>query len=80
MLDAVFLPTGGEFKNEIVWHYRRWTGLAKKFQELHDVVFFYVKNDVGYTFNELYTPYTEGSKARKNKASCIVSRQATSLI
>lgn len=67
LLDAVFLPGGGEFKNEIVWHYRRWTGLAKKFQELHDLVFFYVKTDDNYTFNVLYTPYTAGSKARKEQ-------------
>lgn len=67
LIDAVFLPSGGEFKNEIVWHYRRWTGLAKKFQELHDLVFFYVKDDDKYAFNVLFTPYTAGSKARKEQ-------------
>src|SRR5665213_3147537 len=56
LLDAIFLPEGGEFKNEIVWHYRRWTGLAKKFQELHDIIFFYVKSS-DYNFNVLYTAY-----------------------
>src|SRR5687767_6668101 len=67
LLDAIFLPTGGDIKNEIVWHYRRWTGMAKKFQELHDLVFFYVKSKDDYTFNVLYTPYTAGSKARKEQ-------------
>ncbi len=66
LTDAIFVPTGGDIKNEIVWHYRRWTGLAKKFQELHDLVFFYVKSNE-YTFNVLYTPYTAGSKARKEQ-------------
>ncbi|MDE3016541.1 MAG: restriction endonuclease [Pseudomonadota bacterium] len=66
VLDAVFCPHGGDFKNEIVWHYRRWTGRAKKFQELHDIVFFYTKS-ADYKFNALYTPYTEGSKARKEQ-------------
>ncbi|MCG2683500.1 MAG: restriction endonuclease [Planctomycetales bacterium] len=66
LLDAIFLPGGGDIKNEIVWHYRRWTGRAKKFQELHDLIFFYVKSSA-YTFNVLYTPYTEGSKERKEQ-------------
>ena len=25
LTDAIFVPTGGDIKNEIVWHYRRWT-------------------------------------------------------
>lgn len=66
VLDSIFCSQGGDFKNEIVWHYRRWTGLAKKFQELHDTIFFYTKS-ADYTFNPLYTPYTEGSKARKEQ-------------
>jgi len=62
LMDAVF---GVEhFRNEIVWHYRRWTGRAKKFQELHDIILFYTKSDA-YTFNIQYTPYTEKSLARK---------------
>ena len=52
------------FQNEIIWHYRRWTGKAKKFQKLHDVIFFYTKTDT-YNFNVLYTDYTEGSVNRK---------------
>ena len=66
ILDSIFCPSGGDFKNEIIWHYRRWTGRAKKFQELHDTIFFYVKSD-DYTFNEIYTPYTSGSEARKKQ-------------
>lgn len=64
LLDAIFVACGGEYKNEIIWHYRRWTGKAKKFQQLHDVIFFYTKSD-DYTFNPLYTEYTEGSVDRK---------------
>ena len=54
------------FKNEIVWHYRRWTGRSKKFQRLHDLLFFYAKSSE-YAFNQLYTDYTEGSKERKQQ-------------
>jgi site-specific DNA-methyltransferase (adenine-specific) len=65
VLDAVFCAgRKGQFQNEIIWHYRRWTGKAAKFQELHDVIFFYTKNDT-YTFNVQYTEYTEKSLKRK---------------
>jgi site-specific DNA-methyltransferase (adenine-specific) len=64
VLDAIFCGQGGDFKNEIVWHYRRWTGKAKKFQQLHDTIFFYTKSNE-HTFNEQYIPYTEKSLKRK---------------
>ncbi len=65
--DSVFCAggNGGDFINEIVWHYRRWTGKAKKFQKLHDTILLYVKSKDSYTFNPLYIEYTEGSKDRK---------------
>lgn len=62
VLDVIFGKKN--FMNEIIWHYRRWTAPAKRFQKLHDVIFFYTKSDE-YTFNTLFTPYTEGSVARK---------------
>lgn len=52
------------FKNDIIWHYRRWTGRARKFQRLHDTILFYTKSD-DYAFNEVLIPYTEGSVDRK---------------
>lgn len=64
VLDSIFCSQRGDFKNEIVWHYRRWTGKAQKFQELHDIIFFYTKGE-DYTFNVLYTDYTEKSLKRK---------------
>jgi len=64
VLDSIFCAKGGDFQNEIIWHYRRWTGKAKKFQELHDVIFFYSKTEE-YHFNVQYTPYTEKSLKRK---------------
>lgn len=54
------------FQNEIVWHYRRWTAPGKRFQRLHDVLFFYTKGK-DYTFNQLMTPYTSGSVERKEQ-------------
>src|SRR5680860_722111 len=64
MLDAVFGQE--QFRNEIIWHYRRWTGKSKRFQKMHDVIFFYTKSSE-YNFNTLLTPYTEGSRARKEQ-------------
>ena len=63
VLDAIF---GKEnFQNEIIWHYRRWTGSANKFLGMHDTIFFYTKKSKDYTFNPLYTTYTEKSLKRK---------------
>ena len=64
LMDAVFGE--GNFRNEIVWHYRRWTGKANRFQRLHDVVLFYSKS-TDYLFNQLYTEYTKGSRQRKEQ-------------
>jgi len=64
VLDEIFGKDN--FRNEIIWHYRRWTGKAKKFQALHDVIYFYTKSN-NYTFNPLYTDYTEGSQQRKEQ-------------
>ena len=62
VLDQVF--GAKNFRNEIIWHYRRWTAPSRRFQRLHDVVFFYTKGD-NYTFNQILIPYTEGSVGRK---------------
>ena len=64
VMDAIF--GSRYFRNEIVWHYRRWPGNAKHFQQFHDIVFFYSKS-TNYIFNQLYTPYTEGSLKRKEQ-------------
>ena len=36
------------FRNEIIWHYRRWTNVQNQFQKMHDVIFFYSKTDTHY--------------------------------
>lgn len=63
-LDAVFCAQDGDFQNEIIWHYRRWTGGARRFLRMHDVIFFYTKTNK-HTYNVQYTPYTEKSLKRK---------------
>ena len=60
IMDAVFGP--GNFKNEIVWSYKRYTAQAKRFQRLHDILFYYAKSDEA-LFNDLREDY--GSKSGK---------------
>lgn len=62
LMDAIFGRMN--FRNEIVWHYRRWTGKSKRFQRLHDILLFYAQSS-DHQFNVLYDPYTEKSLKRK---------------
>jgi site-specific DNA-methyltransferase (adenine-specific) len=62
VMDEIF--SAYNYRNEIIWSYRRWTGKSKRFQKLHDVIFFYSKGQ-DYTYNVLYTDYTEKSLLRK---------------
>ena len=63
LLDEVFGQ--GCFVNEIVWSYRRWTGSAKNFLEMHDTIYFYSKIPGKYKFTEMWTEYTDASLKRK---------------
>ncbi|MEM2970856.1 MAG: DNA methyltransferase [Candidatus Bathyarchaeia archaeon] len=56
MMDKIFGENN--FRNEIIWHYRRWTAIADKFQKLHDNIYFYTKSEK-YTFTPQYEPYGE---------------------
>jgi site-specific DNA-methyltransferase (adenine-specific) len=65
VIDAVFCPNGGDFRNEIIWAYNRWSAAARKFQGLHDVIFFYTKGAKNiHTFNLQLVPYTEKTNKR----------------
>ena len=45
------------FKNEIIWAYRKWTNAANYFQRNHDIILFYSKGNE-HLFNKLYDPNT----------------------
>lgn len=63
MLDEVFGYSN--FRNEIVWFYKRWSASANRFQGLHDVVFFYTKSAKNiHTFHLQLVPYTEKTNKR----------------
>ena len=42
LLDAQFGKTN--YRNEIIWHYRKWPSGKAQFQRNHDVIFFYSKS------------------------------------
>jgi len=61
MMDEIF---GREnFRNEIVWAYRRWNVEAKRFNSNHDVLLLYSKTS-NYMWNQLYEPKSEKSSAQ----------------
>jgi len=50
LLDAIFCPHGGDFRNEIIWCYKSRHFSKKYFGRKHDSIFFYTKSQ-HYTFN-----------------------------
>lgn len=55
-LDEVFGETN--FRNEVIWYYRRYTAKSSSFQSLHDCIYRYTKTDE-YIFNDLWEPHSE---------------------
>lgn len=63
ILDDIF---GKEnFKNELIWYYRRWSAPSKMFQKMHDSILFYSKSS-DYIFNQ---QYVEASETRSSFVS-----------
>lgn len=61
--DSIFCSKGGDFRNEIVWHYRRWTNVQNQFQKMHDIILFYTKSE-----NNIFNPTEiEMSESQKKK-------------
>lgn len=58
IMDEIF--GYANFRNEVIWHYRRWTAEASKFQKMHDTILYYSKTSQ-YKFNPPIIPYTESS-------------------
>lgn len=60
LIDSVFLPNGGDYKNEIIWRRTGSHNSVKRFGPIHDVIFFYTKLTNGYFFKTSYRPYLKG--------------------
>ncbi|HUC87202.1 MAG TPA: DNA methyltransferase [Candidatus Saccharimonadales bacterium] len=60
VMDTVFGKKN--FRNEIIWHYRRWTNSSSEFKKMHDVIFFYTKSAT-HTFNPVFIAPTDSQAA-----------------
>jgi DNA modification methylase len=58
MCDEIF--GYGNFRNEIIWSYKRYTAASNRFQRLHDTILFYGKS-ADATFNDVREDYGEKS-------------------
>ena len=63
LMDAIFGKDN--FRNEIVWSYRRWTGKARRFQQMHDTILFYAKKAGQNTWNWPMEPKAKGTPKYK---------------
>jgi len=59
VLDAIF--GGNNFRNEIIWRYRRWPAKQKHFQRMHDIIFRYTKSK-DWLWAQLYEELSESSR------------------
>lgn len=74
VLDAVF---GGHFRNEVIWHYLKWSVEQRQFVRNHDVVFFYSKSDdAARVFNTLFVERSPATKKRFGNAKILSSHDS----
>ena len=59
VLDAIF--GFRNFKNEIIWRYRRWPAKQRHFQRMHDIIFRYTKSK-DWLWSQLYEELSESSR------------------
>ena len=72
LMDAVF--DARNFRNEIIWHYRKWSTGKYAFQRNHDVIFFYSRTLTRRrTFNQLYMPRADSTIKRFGKSKIVSS-------
>ena len=62
IMDAVFGQA--QFRNEIVWAYRRWTAPSGDLQRLHDVILWYCKDRDRRTYNTIWVLPANVEKGR----------------
>ena len=55
LLDRVF--GAGQFRSEIIWHYRRWSNARRALLSAHQTLYLYTKSD-DYVFNPSYGEYS----------------------
>lgn len=63
ILDSIFCPNGGDFKNEITWKRTSAHNDSGRYGVNVDIIFFYTKSEK-YTWNQLYKPHDDEYKKR----------------
>ncbi len=61
LMDAVF--GAGNFRNEVIWWYRKWSASQSRFLRNHDVILFYTKSGEN-TFHVQYVPLAPSTLKR----------------
>ncbi|MYF87345.1 MAG: hypothetical protein F4178_13655, partial [Rhodospirillaceae bacterium] len=61
-MDAIF--GWRNFRNEIVWHYRRWTAPSGDLQRLHDILLWYCKDNPKRIYNTIWVAPANVEKGR----------------
>lgn len=70
VMDVVFGV--GNFRNEIIWHYKKWPSGYKQFQRNHDIILFYSKSDSRErVYNIGYMPRAESTLKRFGTSTII---------
>jgi len=70
LMDGIFGPAN--FKNEIIWHYRKWPSGKYAFQRNHDVILFYAKSDsLKRIFHQLFMDRTPSTLKRFGTAKIV---------
>ncbi|OFX13613.1 MAG: hypothetical protein A2Z18_04455 [Armatimonadetes bacterium RBG_16_58_9] len=70
LMDAVF--GAGSFRNEVIWHYRKWPSGKYAFQRNHDTLLFYSRSDSrSRVFNQLFMERAPSTLKRFGKAKII---------
>lgn len=66
VLDSIFCARGGEFQNELIWHYETGGASKKRFSKKHDVIFWFTKGNKSWIYNgdTIKIPRTEKAMQR----------------
>jgi DNA modification methylase len=73
--DAIF---AGNFRNEIIWHYLKWSVDQSQFVSNHDVVLFYSKTQSNErVFNTLFVERSPATQKRFGNAKIVSSHSST---
>lgn len=62
--DAIFIPQGGDFKNEIVWKRTSAHSDSGRYGRNTDRIHYFTKSINDFTYNQQYQPYNDDYKAR----------------